>query len=305
MNYSSASAMRSLSFFVWLSFLSQFSYAQIEMLTERNDEGDIELYATNTSVVPFTILINYTELTNINSSGLAELAVVRPGKRKVATLKPRVEGQSTDLRYTYSFVKGDIFGKQKEEPLYLIPLPEGTITTGIRMTHIKNRLQPTEEVTDYVGVSFQFSLPTDIVAPRKGIVSEISIDKYPEKGNLDFDRSENYIELYHEDGSLTKVMVLKPGSEKVKVGQVVFPGDVIAESAGEDYNSGLHVRIVNMRPAKNGKDKLHYEMDPMKFVSKEGISAIAESQKLEVLFPKEIVTAEMSKREKKVYSAKN
>jgi len=171
------------------------------------------------------------------------------------------------------------------------------------MTHIKNRLQPKEEVTDYVGVSFKFDLPTAIVAPRKGVVSEISMDKYPEKENLDFDRAENYIELYHEDGSLTKVMVLRPGSEKVKIGQTVFPGDVLAESAGEDYNSGLHVRIVNMRPVRDGKSRLRYEMRPMSFVSKEGTSAIAEAQELEVIFPLEIVTAEMNKREKKLYLA--
>jgi len=77
--------MRSLSFLIWLSFCSQLSYAQIAMLTERNNEGNIELYATNASVIPFTILINYTELTNINSSRVAEMAVSRPGKTKVAT----------------------------------------------------------------------------------------------------------------------------------------------------------------------------------------------------------------------------
>ena len=141
------------------------------------------------------------------------------------------------------------------------------------------------------------------MAPRKGVVTEISMDKYAEKDNLDFDRGENFIELFHEDGSLTKIMVLRPGSEKVKLGQVVFPGDVIAESAGEDYNSGFHVRVANMKPAKDGASKLKYEMKPMEFLVKEGMPDIAARQALVVVHPVEVVTAEMSKKEKKTYEA--
>lgn len=297
--------MRTFLVFVIFCSSSIIGMAQITLESESKGDGSIEMYATNTSQVPYTILIDYSELTNILPVGSSGLVVARPGRSKVSTLKRRTEGQATNMRYTYSFVKGDYFAKSKSEPVYLIPLPEGTIATGIRMTHIENRLQPKEENKEYVGVSFSFGLPTEIVAPRKGVVSEISMDKYAEKNNLDFDRAENFIEIFHEDGSLTKVMVLRPGSEKVKLGQVVFPGDVIAESAGEDYNSGFHVRLANMKPVKDGKAKLKYEMTPMKFISQEGESDLAKSQELTVVHPEELITAEMSKREKKSFVAEN
>ena len=51
--------------------------------------------------------------------------------------------------------------------------------------------------------------------------------------------------------------------------------------------------------------KLKYEMLPMKFVSKEGVSDVAEMQELVVVHPDEVVTAEMSKKEKKTYEAGN
>ncbi|MCE7056929.1 M23 family metallopeptidase [Algoriphagus sp. AGSA1] len=296
---------RILNVLLMVFFFSQTTFAQITMDTERKNDGIMEIYATNTEQVPYTVLINYTELTNILPVGSSGLAVVRPGRSKVSTLKRRVEGQSTNLRYTYTYIKGDYYGKSKQEPVYLIPLPEGTRTTGIRMTHIQNRLQPKEENKEYVGISFKFDLPTEILAPRKGVVSAISMEKYDERENLDFDHSENYIELFHEDGSLTKLMVLRPGSQKVKVGQVVFPGDVLADSAGEDYNSGLHVRLVNMKPVKSGKDKLKYHQGPMKFISKEGESDFSEPHKVEVVFPDEIVMAEMSKKEKKNHLSEN
>ncbi|WP_192347712.1 hypothetical protein [Algoriphagus sp. Y33] len=296
--------MRPILVLLCVFFFSQICIAQITMDTERKDDGSIEIYAINSAQVPYTILIDYSDLTNILPIGSSGLVMARPGKSKVSTLKPRTEGQATNMRYTYSFIKGDYFSKSKIEPLYLIPLPEGTIATGIRLTHIENRLRPKEENKDYVGVSFRFGLPTEIVAPRKGVVSEISMDNYADKNNLDFDRGENYIELFHGDGSLTKIMVLRPGSEKVKLGQVVFPGDVIAESAGEDYNSGFHVRVANMKPAKDGKGRLRYKMDPIKFVFKGGESDISEMQEIEVVHPMEVITAEMSKKEKKIYESK-
>lgn len=282
---------------------SHISLAQVTMESERGDEGSVSLYAINTASIPCTVVIDYTELTNLSST--ANTVIAPPGRSKVATLKRINENEATNLRYSYYFIRGNYLAKSKNEPVYLIPLPEGTIATGIRMTHIENRLQPKEENTDYVGVSFAFGLPTEIVAPRKGIVSEISMDKHTDKNNLDYDRGENFIELYHEDGSLTKIMVLSPGSEKVKLGQVVFPGDVIAESAGEQYNSGFHVRLANMKPVKDGSTKLKYEMVPMKFISKEGVSDIAEPEELEVVHPEEVVLAEMSKKEKKAYEAEN
>lgn len=292
--------MKSLSIILFL-FCSTICSAQITMETVNGADGSIELYASNSTIIPCTVLLTFSQLDNLRAP--STLVVAPPGRTKVVTLTRVDENRATSLSYSYTYMKGNYYGKNKIEPIYLIPLPEGTIATGIRMTHIQNRLQPKEENTEYVGISFRFGLPTDVVAPRKGVVSEISMDKQYDKTNLDYDRGENYIELYHEDGSLTKVMVLNPGSEKVKLGQVVFPGEVIAESSGEQYNSGFHVRLANMKPVKNGLDKLKYEMAPMKFVSKEGFSDLSTNDELTAVYPEEIVTAEMNKKEKKSFVA--
>ncbi|MFC5627187.1 M23 family metallopeptidase [Algoriphagus winogradskyi] len=296
--------MRSIVFLLIVLFSSHTTFSQITIETEWNSDGDIELYATNTERLPYTVLIDVTAHNNVLPIGSSGLVVARSGRSKVSTLKRRTEGQSTSISYTYSFIKGDYFAKSRSEPLYLIPLPEGTLASGIRMTHIENHLQPEKANMDYVGISFRFDLPTEILAPRKGIVSAVSMEQYDEKQNLDYDRSENFIELFHDDGSLTKIMVLRPGSQKVKVGQEVFPGDVLAESAGEEYNSGLHVRLVNMKPIKDEEGKLKYLLEPMKFVFKEGQSDFPETQKVEVAYPEEIVTAEMNKKEKKTFAEK-
>ena len=298
--------MRPLLFSLSLLFLSQICTAQITLETQNGDEGSVEIFAINSTGIPYTVLIKYTQINNLSSSaGSSPFVVARPGRSKVVTLKRVNDTQSTNMGYTYSYMKGDYSRKSKNDAVYLIPLPEGTIATGHRMTHIQNQLKPKETNDAYVGVSFSFGLPTEIVAPRKGVVSEISMDKYPDKNNLAFDSSENYIELFHEDGSITKIMVLSPGTEKVKLGQVVYPGDVLAESAGEDYNSGFHVRITNMKPAKENNTELKYHMSPMKFVSEKGESDLSKSEELMVIHPKEVIVAEMNKKEKKSYEESN
>ncbi|MEP0713897.1 hypothetical protein [Algoriphagus sp.] len=295
--------MRPLLFALFLFSFIQASFAQITMETERADDGSMELYTVNSTVIPYTVLIDYAELSNLNSTGSTSMVVARPGKSKVVTLKRTVESQPTNVRYTFTYVKGDYTRRSKTEAVYLIPLPEETQTRGIRMTHIENRLQPKEVNLEYVGISFEFGLPTEILAPRKGVVSDLQMGKSSEKENLDFDRGENFIELFHEDGSLTKVMVLSPGSEKVKLGQVVFPGDVLASSSGEAYNSGFHVRLANMKPFKDPDGKLRYEMTPMKFVFKGGESDFSSPMEVAVVHPVELVTGEMSKKEKKEFEA--
>lgn len=285
-------------------FLCLSANAQISTESERDKDGNVILYTINTSEIPYTVMFNFSSLQNLTTTGGENITTVAmPGKSRATTLKPRQANTGTNYRYSISFVKGNIYGKSKVEPVYFVPVKEGTAVTAQRMTHIENRLQPEKKNEDYVGVSFRFENPTEIVAPRKGIIATVSMGKAPEKDNLDFKRDENFIEIYHEDGSITKLMVLKSGSEKVKVGDEVIPGQVISESAGENYNSGQHVRMVNMRPEKENQDKLKYEQFPVKFAHVGKEIQIEQRMEFTVAHPEELITAEMSKRELKKYES--
>ncbi|WPR74377.1 hypothetical protein [Algoriphagus sp. NG3] len=60
-----------------------------------------------------------------------------------------------------------------------------------------------------------------------------------------------------------------------------------------------------MKPVKAEQGKLRYHQASMKFISKEGKSDFSDPHKVEVVFPNEIVTAEMSKKEKKNFLSEN
>jgi biotin carboxyl carrier protein len=188
-------------------------------------------------------------------------------------------------------------------PAFLFPLAQTQLSsslTGVLNNPLAATVGDESAKGSYVGVSFMFDQPTQIVAPRKGIVAELKMDAKVEGESLSFVREENYIEIYHEDGTFTKLTVLKAGSEKVKVGQQVFPGDVLAESGGENYSQGPHVRMINIRTVRDN-DRLTYQPFPVLVVSDKGNLEIRQYITFSTVHPEEIITMEMSKKELKTY----
>jgi hypothetical protein len=278
------------------------SFAQITVESERDKDGNVTIFANNSQPIPYSVMLNFTILENLTSSGGRVLtAIAIPGRSQLTRLRLTQEGQGTNLNYSFSFAKGNVFGKNKTAPIFLIPVAEGLEVTAMQMTHIENNLGADRSNDDYVGVSFAFKEPTQIVAPRKGIIAEIKMETPGEKNNLAFAKSENHIEIYHEDGTITQLIVFKYGSERVKVGDQVYPGDVLAESSGENYNAGPHVRMRVLKTVKDGPEKLKYEVIPVSFATSEGSIEVPKFAEWVVVHPQEVVVMEMTKKELKNY----
>jgi hypothetical protein len=280
-------------------------FAQITIESEQDSDRNVLFYAVNPTKIPYSVILNFSQLQNMSSSGGGNVtAIASPGRSKVATLKPTLAGQGTNYRYGYSFAKGNVYGKTKIDPVYLIPVQEGTAVKAILNNNISNTINKGKDES-YVGVSFIFEQPTSIVAPRKGVIVEMKMDYATDKESLSFSAEENYIEIYHEDGTITKLMVLKSGSAKVELGDQVLPGQILAESGGENYEQGPHVRMVNQRTVKDGSDKLKYSYFPVVFATEKGNVEIKELSDFTVTYPKEVVTLELSKKELKEFQGGN
>jgi hypothetical protein len=274
--------------------------AQIRVESERDREGNVVLTAINSSMSQYTIQVEFPVLQNLRVMGGTSLvAVSNPGQTRIGTLKPINENQSTNYSYSFTYVKGSIYGKSKVDPIYLIPVAEGTEVLGMMMTHLENTIRPDAKNDMYVGVSFRFDNETEIVAPRKGIVVEMEMDREEGKENLAFDRGENYIEILHPDGTISKIMVLKGNSQKVELGEEVVPGQVLAISGGENYKNGRHVRMTVTKVEKDSKGKLTNTIIPVDYFTGAENKKISKAQKIVVSHPSEIVALELSKKELK------
>ena len=282
------------------------SNGQITLEPERDSQQNVTIYAVNTAKIPYSVIISFSDLQNMTvSGGTSVTSVASPGRSKVATLKPTVSGQSTNFRYSYSYAKGSIYSKSKLEPVYLIPVAEGVSVRANVNTNISKVVKSEVNADAYVGVSFHFEGSTTIVAPRKGVIADMKMDFVAKSDNLTFTADENFIEIYHEDGTLTKLIVLKSGSEKVQVGDEVLPGQALAESGGEHYQNGIRVMMVNQKAEKSDMDKFRYIYFPVTFVAKEGNQEITQPIQLTAIHPAEIVTRELSKKELKAYQEGN
>ena len=290
--------MRSIILCICLSlFLANSSFSQmIKVSSERDESGNVVINASNADVIPYTLVFDFSNLQNL--SGGASTVISNPGNSRVATLKRINENQGTNYSYTYSYVKGNIYAKSKIDPVYLIPLPEGITVQAQAMRSLEQRIKE-EQTTTFTGVSFRFSEPSLILAPRRGIVSAMDMSHNPENKNLAYSANENMIELYHEDGTFTRITVLRAGSEKVKIGQTVLPGQVLAESGGENYENGRHVRVVNFRYEKEASGKFQSMVFPVKYALSEGTEMTFKGQQIEVAHPEEVIALELSKKELK------
>lgn len=286
--------------FIFLLTLSTLQ-AQITIDTERDKENNVNFYANNPTEIPYSVILNFSQLQNMTTpAGGNTTAVATPGRTKVATLRPTLAGQGTSYRYSFTFAKGNVYAKSKVNPSYLVPVSEGTAVKAVLNNPLAETIGDETAKGSYVGVSFMFDQPVEIVAPRKGIIAGMKMDADVAGTKLSYAAEENFIEIYHEDGTFTKLTVLKAGSEKVKVGQQVLPGDVLAESGGENYSQGPHVRMINIKTVKDN-DRLTYQPFPVRFVSDKGDVEIKQYVTFSVVHPEEVKMLEMSKKELKTY----
>ncbi|SIS64773.1 M23 family metallopeptidase [Belliella pelovolcani] len=291
--------LRLLIFTLFLVF--SHAYPQIALKSERDADGNVIMYAENSTPIPYSVTIYYKNLQNlIPDGGMTTIKVVPPGQTLVGKLKKSNPSQSsTNLNYSFISRPGDYRAKTDDNIIYLPPVKSGVVIKATPMTHIENALRGEEVNDSYVGLSITFEEPTIISAPRKGIVSDMKINEKIEGNNVYFNAIDNFIELYHGDGVFTRIKVLKPGSAMVKVGDTVFPGDPLAESAGENYGAGPHVRMVQSRLVKSGEEVTRENIEVLLRGSEGKGIQIKEMTEITVEHPEELIILEMTKKEKK------
>lgn len=102
------------------------AFAQVKFESEQDKEGNLTIYVNNTEVIPYTLMVDFTTLLNLTSSGgRTVFAVANPGRSTVARLKKTSANQGTSYNYSTKLYKGSYLDKSKEEPVYLIPVQEG------------------------------------------------------------------------------------------------------------------------------------------------------------------------------------
>jgi hypothetical protein len=288
------------SFVIILFLMHSYAFAQLRFESEYDNDRNVTIYAINPDVIPYTLVIDFTTLSNLTSSGgKTVIAISSPGRNVVAKLKRTEPDQAISYKYSTRQFRGTYLAKSKEEPIYLIPVQDAQTVRAQPMTHLENVYNKEAANKTYVGTAFYLEAPTAICAPRKGIVSDMDMSNKLSGSNLSFTAKDNFIELYHEDGTFTRLMVLAANSEQVKIGDTVLPGQILASSAGEHYESGRHVRMVQRRLIKD-KSEISQVQVPVKiWGNNQELYSSQAYTTVQVSHPQDLIAKELSKKELK------
>lgn len=237
-----------------------------------DSDGKVRVYATNTFQTPLVISVAY------DSSGLegpeaTAYRTIATGRTAVATFTPSGEWS---LDFTFDWFFGDLSARHAAFD-YRLPFAAGTRFevnqgAGGDFSHQAG-------TQDEAAVDWDMPIGTPILASRGGVVVAYH-DRATTAGtdaSFEAATAANWVAIRHDDGTVGEYWHLNPRGVKVRVGQQVQAGQVIAESGNTGYSSGPHLHFGVFA----GDAKLGTRSQPFKYLTKSGARQVAEGNVLE------------------------
>jgi murein DD-endopeptidase MepM/ murein hydrolase activator NlpD len=201
----------------------------------------------NSAKVPVTIRMTATQ-TNARSDHQLPRLYVIPARGQVdgPTFQAADPGYKWEYKTDFQYQFGDY--RLTESPgSFDLPWEKGQSYQCIQAFHGEYSHH------DEVAYAVDFDMPqgTPVVAARDGVVVSV-IQHFTEGGpsRAYYDKA-NVVMLAHSDGTVTRYLHLQPRSVKVRLGQNVSTGDILALSGNTGMSSGPHLHFEVARPGEN------------------------------------------------------
>lgn len=206
------------------------------------------LLARNRSGMPIDLAVSFTESVNVTSQPAMPARVVVPPLQTVvvATIGPDRDGESWNYRYATNWLLGDP-AATADPVVYPHPLlADGTPAPIVQGPG--GAFSHTDAVNQE---AYDFAMPigTPVVAARAGTVATID-QGFTEHGtDADLANRGNSIRVLHSDGSWAVYLHLDPRSARVRIGDRVEAGQILALSGntGRSKAPHLHLAIIANR----------------------------------------------------------
>jgi murein DD-endopeptidase MepM/ murein hydrolase activator NlpD len=237
----------------FVSLSAQIEIDWIEIFEEQSGDN-IELYAFNKGLCPVTISMGFKKLENLKASLELPIQMVIPNDGKdylIVTLSPKKENKNISYHFDFTYAIGNTINTIHDtDYAYTLPFEKGKSCIvgqgydGKFSHHNVNALD------------FDMEVGTTIVAARDGIVVALKEDSNKGCKNQSCQPYANYVLIYHNDGTFGSYVHLKKNGVKVKEGDHVSAGEIIAYSGNTGWSSGPHLHFEVYIPDMNKRNSV-------------------------------------------------
>jgi murein DD-endopeptidase MepM/ murein hydrolase activator NlpD len=228
--------------FFLLLFSIQFAVAQdlkMVIYNEKTDKG-YKMFIDNNEFCPISIRIHF-ELTNLSSTNGNNKVFVIPAQTKGYLFTELELIQVGKYGFSYKTMANygdDTLTSYDTDFVYSLPFEKGK-TFKIFQGYNGKSTHHNENALD-----FDMPIGTPILASREGIVVKV-VQNYTQRC---FERKcaeyNNYIFVYHPDGTFARYVHLKKDGALVKEGDVIKQDQLIGYSGDVGWASGPHLHFM-------------------------------------------------------------
>lgn len=254
--------------FISFPFCAQNSKNEpFEVYNIRNEEdGSTVIYATNTYLCEESVSIEFNTLKNMVADvELPFKGVVPAGAKDFQLLTLTIKDPTKESQFGFitKFCHGNVYEDKHDSTIYIIPYqageqhPIGQAYGGTFSHYLKGSTH---------AIDFDMEEGTPICAARGGIVIFVKDDSNKHGKTIQFQEYGNYITIYHEDGTMANYFHLQKNGSKVKVGDKITAGQIIALSGNTGWSSGPHLHFQVFSFTKN----MDFKSIPTLFLQEDG-----------------------------------
>lgn len=218
------------------------------LYTEETAKG-IAIYADNPEHCPSTVSVEFT-LVNFKIIGAEQkfyLLKENSKKNLLATITVINKYKPSKFGYSYSANYGDTEQLDYDKEFsYFLPFEKGN-KFGLFQGYNGKFSHQNENSLD-----FTMPVSTSVTAIRSGVVVNIVDHNDRACPRAECAQFNNYVTIYHDDGTFASYAHLMKNGVLVKVGDRVDQGQVIAKSGNTGWSSGPHLHLaVYLQRMKN------------------------------------------------------
>ena len=232
--------------------------AKAVSVSTRRDGDVTHFYVENKELCEITMTFEMG-LVNLKGSTTFPCTVTLPPQRvtEAFTLSPNDPGAKWEYSYTNYYKLGSQSAQHDDSYVYQLPYASGS---AFRVTQGYNGSFSHTGSNKYA-IDWQMPEGTPVYAARGGTVIKVKDESDIGGASIKYDPYNNYVLIHHDDGTLAHYCHLQKGGCRVRPGQVVLAGELIAHSGNTGFSSGPHLHFCVFK-TKNGRER---ESIPVKF----------------------------------------